>query len=397
MNIPMNNAIPAPDVRRVLYVAVSQGHLAVFHIPYLLWLRGRGYGVDVAAGAAPDFPLAEVDSFHDIRFARSPMNRGNLRAFVQLVQLLRAHRYSMVHCHTPVASALTRLAAPFARGRPVVIYTAHGFHFFKGAPFGNWLLWFPLEWVLTRFSDFVVTINHWDFAAARSLLWARRPRLIPGIGVDLERFQPLPAARGRQMREQLGLPENALVILYIAEFIPRKNHAFLVNAFARIRKQVPEAHLLLAGDGPLQAAVREQAAALGVGDHVQLLGFRRDVPELASVAHIAVSTSRQEGLGLGLAEAMACGLPVIASEDRGHRELVRDGETGFLFSQEDEAVFVARVVQLARDPGRRARMGDAARVYVRNFGLRSALAAMRDIYVEAEILADRRASRRGKA
>ncbi|WP_186378749.1 glycosyltransferase family 4 protein [Sphingobium sp. B2] len=372
---------------RILYVAVSQGHLAVFHNPYLSSLRARGHIVDVAAGATQEFALAEVNSFHDIRFARSPLRWANVRAFWQLVRLMRTNRYSLVHCHTPVASALTRLTTVFARGRPVVLYTAHGFHFFPSAPRRNWLLWFPLEWLLTRLSDFVITINHWDFEAARRLLRASRPRFIPGVGVDLTRFANLSIEDARAMRAHMGISERMLVILYIAEFIPRKNHAFLLTAFARIREQVPNACLLLLGDGPLQDAVRTQAAALGLTDAVHLLGFRRDVPALTNIADIAVSTSRQEGLGLGLAEAMACGLPVIASEDRGHRELVRDGETGFLYPQGDMDAFIERVVQLARDPVRRVAFGEAGRIHAQAFGLPAALAAMRAIYDEAEALA----------
>lgn len=386
----MSEDAASPGSRRVLYVAVSQGHLAVFHNPYLAELRHRGYVVDVAAGAAPGFELAPVDSFVDIRFARSPLRWGNLRAFWRLLRLMRANRYSLVHCHTPVASALTRLAAPFARGHPVMLYTAHGFHFFPGAPRTNWLLWFPLEWWLTRFSDFVITINRWDSGAARRLLRARRSRLIPGIGVDLDRFQAPSIESGQKMRVQLGLSEQALVVLYVAEFIPRKNHAFLINAFARIRERVPGACLLLAGDGPLQDAVRAQAAELGIAQAVRLLGFRRDVPELASAADIAVSTSRQEGLGLGLAEAMACSLPVVASEDRGHRELVRNGETGFLYPQGDMASFVDHVVLLARDPVMRVKFGEAGREHAHTFGLPAALSAMQAIYAEAEALADSR-------
>ena len=272
----------------------------------------------------------------------------------------------------------------------MVLYTAHGFHFFPSAPRRNWLLWFPLEWLLTRLSDFVITINQWDFEAARRLLRARRPRLIPGIGVDLERFANLPIENARAMRRQMGFSEQALIILYIAEFIPRKNHAFLLAAFARIHEQVPGADLLLVGDGPLQATVYAQAAALGLTDAVHLLGFRRDVPALTNIADIAVSTSRQEGLGLGLAEAMACGLPVIASEDRGHRELVRDGETGFLYPQGDMEAFIERVVQLARDPVRRVAFGEAGRIHAKAFGLPASLAAMRAIYDEADALADGR-------
>lgn len=376
---------------RVLYVAVSQGHLSVFHNPYLRWLRAGGARVEIAARAVPGFDLAEVDVFHDIAFARSPLSIGNLRAFGRLVRILRSGRFDLVHCHTPVASVLARIACLFAKGRPVVMYTAHGFHFFPGAPRSNWLLWFTLEWLLARITDVVVTINSWDHAAARDRLWARRPRLIPGIGVDLARFDAglVPSERAA-LRRTLGVPEGAVVFLYIAEFIHRKNHALLIEAFAQVHAARPEAFLLLAGDGPLQDAIAAIAARFGIADRVRLLGFRRDIPALAAAADIAVTTSRHEGLPIGVAEAMAAGLPVIASEDRGHRELVADGRTGFLFAQGDAQALAAHAIALAGDPALRASMGAAGRARVCDFGLNAALSAMVPIYREAAELARQR-------
>lgn len=382
-------------LRRVLYVAVSQGHLSVFHNPYLRWLRDQGARVEIAARAVPGFPLAEVDAFHDIAFARSPLSLANVSAFRKLVGILRGGRFDLVHCHTPVASVLTRLACLFAKGRPVVMYTAHGFHFFPGAPRSNWLLWFTLEWLLARVTDFVVTINHWDHAAARDRLRARHARLIPGVGVNLARFDEglTPPARAA-LRADLGVPENAVAFLYIAEFIPRKNHAALVEAFAQVCAARPDAFLLLAGDGPLQDEIAALAARLGLSDRVRLLGFRRDIAALAAAADVAVSTSRQEGLPIGVAEAMAAGLPVIASEDRGHRELVAPGETGFLFAQGDVDMLATHAIALASDADARAAMGAAGRERVRAFGLDAALAAMVPIYREAAELARARSGGR---
>lgn len=386
----MKSEMKNTKTRRVLYVAVSQGHLSVFHNPYLNWLRDRGYIVDIAARAVDGFPLAEHDNFHAIEFARSPFSLGNIHAFFRLLRILRGESYTIVHTHTPVPSALTRLAARFAKGRPTVVYTAHGFHFFPRAPVVNWLTWFSLEWLLTRLTDIVVTINSWDLHAAQRLLRAQRARLIPGIGVNLERFRPLQAELRAAMRRELGINDDAFVMLYIAEFIPRKNHAFLVDAFAEIRRYLPQAELVLVGDGPLQEAVACRAALLGVRDAVRLLGFRRDIPEIASCADLAVSSSLHEGLGIGLAEGMACGLPVVASDDRGHAELVLEGETGFLFEQNNASAFVDHVLYLARDPALRAQFGEAGQKHVRKFELESAMAAMQPVYREAEILFDQR-------
>jgi glycosyltransferase EpsD len=381
---------------RVLYVAVSQGHLAVFHKPYLRWLRSEGATVDIAARAVDGFQLPDVGEFHDITFDRNPFSLGNFRSLMRLVRIARRERYDILHCHTPVASALTRLAGPFAKGRPIIMYTAHGFHFFPGAPRRNWCIWFTLEWLLSRLTDLLVTINRWDYDAARTKLRARRARLVPGVGVELAKFSGDAAIARAAIRAEFAIPSDAVVLVYIAEFIPRKNHAFLVRAFSEIVKKEARAVLVLAGDGPLIPEIEQMIKSLGLSRNVRLAGFRRDIPELVSASDIAVSTSRQEGLGIGLAEGMAGGLPVVASEDRGHRELVIDQQTGFLIRQEDLDGFVARTCELIADPGLRLSMGAAGREHVVGFGLDSALAAMVPIYREAAELA-RMAHKRGGA
>lgn len=374
---------PAPD-RRVLYVAISVGHLAVFHRPYLRWLREHGYRVDVAARESDGFALPEADRIHRIDFARSPFSRANWRAFRALLRLMRAGDYDLIHCHTPVASALTRLAARIAAPRATMLYTAHGFHFYPGAPARAWLIWGTAEWLLARLTDTLVTINGWDARAARRFLGARDVRLVPGMGVDLDRFRPLDADARAERRRALGLGDDDFVLLYIAEFIPRKNHALLIEAFARIAARLPRARLLLPGDGPLQQAVQADCARRGLQDRVRFLGFRRDIPDLANAADCAVSTSRHEGLPIGLVEVMACGVPIVASEDRGHRELVVEGKTGWIVAQDDADALVAHILALAADPARRREMGAAARAHVQRFALDAALPAMTAIYEDVE-------------
>ena len=291
--------------KSILYIAVSKGHLAIFHEPHLCWLRNNGYRVDIAAGPSADFVIKEVDYFHEVIFARSPFSFQNIRALLALVKLLRAKPYTLVHCHTPVASVLTRLASLFSKGRPVVLYTAHGFHFFPGAPLNNWVLWFSIEWLFTRLTDIVITINRCDERAAIRWLRAKRVRLIPGIGIDTERFYPPARFDYEAQRKKLNIPEEAFVLLYIAEFIPRKNHAFLIQSIVKMQVKIPGLILLLAGDGPLLESTKKDCASHGLSSKVNFLGFRRDIPELSFAADLSVSVSRQEGLPIGVAELMA--------------------------------------------------------------------------------------------
>ena len=373
---------------RILYTAISQGHLCVFHRPVLKHLRSRGYLVIAVANQSPGFQLDEADQVSDIQFGRNPLSLRNLAALRQMIRLVRTNAYTLIHCHTPVASALTRVASFFARRpKPVVVYTAHGFHFYPKAPWSSWLLWFSLEWVLTRITDVIVVINRWDERAAQRFLRAKRVFRIPGMGVDLERFKPASNEERRKARQALSIDGGSFVLLYVAELIPRKNHGFVVDALPDILEIVPNTTVLFAGDGPLEGAYKAQCERLGIAKHVRFLGFRADVEALCRAADIAVSASRHEGLGIGLAEAMASGLPIVASEDRGHRELVVSGENGWIFNQNDREAFVRSVLALASDADLRMRFGTRGRELIAAFSVSASLQSLSDVYDEAEALA----------
>ena len=376
--------------KTILYVALSQKHISIFHQHHLRWLRNNGYSVEIASRLTPGFVIKEQDKYHEVAFTRLPFTRQNIIALYSFVKLLRSKEYTFVHCHTPVASVLTRLASLFAKGRPVVLYTSHGFHFFPGAPLSNWLLWFPIEWLFTRLTDFVITINRWDEKAAKRWLRAKRVRLIPGIGIDSGRFHSRSLIDYSAQRIKLDIPQETFVLLYIAEFIPRKNHAFLIKAMQKLHVQIPGSILLLAGDGQLLDSTKADCANRGLSSMVKFLGFRHDISELSLAADLSVSASRQEGLGLGLAELMYIGVPVVASEDRGHRELVKHGVTGFLYPQDDEDEFVKYVVKLYEDPELRKIMGLAALEHAQSFSLDKSVASMANIYQEAEQLVESR-------
>ena len=229
-----------------------------------------------------------------------------------------------------------------------------------------------------------MVINRWDERAARRLLRAKSVFMIPGMGVDLDRFKPAKDEARRRERQALDIDEGALVLLYVAELIPRKNHAFVINALPDILKVVPDAIVLFAGDGPLEDIHKAHCERLGIARNVRFLGFRTDVDALYRTADIAISASRHEGLGIGVAEAMASGLPVVASEDRGHRELVAVGQNGWIFAQNDQAAFVGFVVALASDSEMRQRFGNCGRERAKSFSVSASVHSLSGVYDAAE-------------
>lgn len=385
---------------RVLFVASTAGHIEVFHAPHIATLVSMGHVVDVATGPS-DADASAVSRGEggmparggDVPFARAPWSWQNVRAARKLACILKEADYAVVHCHTPTAGAITRIVAWLSACRAVIVYTCHGLHFYPGAPWRNWALWFTTEFLLARITDVFVTINRWDYDAASRWLRARQVRYVPGVGVDLKRFAPADAAQRGALRKALTVPTDACVMVYVAEFIPRKQHRWLLNEIAPLMRQRQNLRLLLVGNGPLVPAMTRLINQLGLADRVQLLGFRRDVADILRAADLAVSTSRHEGLPMGVAEAMATGLPVVVSQDRGHRDLVTHGEDGFIFEQGDRAGLSAAVQRLVDDPGLRERMGSAARRSIARFSLDRSVEAIRDVHREALDLYEARTSR----
>jgi glycosyltransferase EpsD len=371
----------AQPADRILFCATVARHLERFHQPVMRWFKSQGWEVHAAASGKLELPWA--DRQFDVPFSRSPARLANIAAYRQIRRIIDEGGYRLIHCHTPTAGALTRLAARKARrGGARVLYTAHGFHFQAGGPKLNWALYYPLERLLARLTDCLITINEEDFrlAAERRFPAARIVR-IHGVGVDLERFAPADAETRRTMRRRLGYAMEDQLLFYAAEFNKNKNQRMLIEAFALLKDEFPRLRLLLAGDGPLRPACEELAARLGVRDRTRFLGFRADIADWLPSLDIAVASSYREGLPVNVLEAMACGLPVVATSNRGHRELVQAGQSGWLVPPGDARQMADRIRRLLLNPRERASFGGASRAIASSaYGLDTVMAEMRAIY-----------------
>lgn len=366
---------------KILYVATSDIHLKTFHVPYLEWLAAEGHTVDIAAEQRGGIQFDCVNHAHWLPFPRTLATFQHLGTLRRLRTIIESGGYDLIHCHTPIPSALTRIAARKWRKRGgKVLYTAHGFHFFRGGPWRNWFTYYPAEWLLSSLTDAIVTINHEDYGYVNGKMRHKDSYLIPGIGVQTHRFRPLTEDQKPKMRRELGYAQDDFLMLYIAEFIPRKNHRFLISAIEELVKTIPNLRCLLAGTGTMLDSAQAEVERRGVTAHVEFLGFRSDVEKYAAIADVGVSTSKHEGLGLGLLEQMLCEVPVVASEDKGHREFVEDGVTGFLYRQGDQSDFVQAIVRLYHDRGLRQTMGEMAKQRAKRFSLEYPLREMTEIY-----------------
>lgn len=347
---------------KALLVATVQSHICQFHRPLVATLHERGCEVHVAArnnlaeknGLKLDF----VERVFDVPFQRSPFSPKNLGAYNQLKKIIDEGGYDVIHCNTPVGGVLGRLAARKARKHGTkVFYTAHGFHFYKGAPKKNWLIWYPVEKFMCRYTDKLITINEEDYQLARSKFPVATCH-IHGVGVSVSRYHLHSVKEEEALRKEEALSVQDFVVLCTGELNANKDQRTLIDAAILCRGRIPELKVLLAGNGPMESALQDQIAENHAENFIRLLGYRTDLERVVPAADVIVSCSHREGLGLNLIEGMLCGKPVIAVENRGHRELIENGVTGYMVPIGDSCALAKRLVRLHND-GNRKELGQA--------------------------------------
>ena len=316
---------------------------------------------------------------HNIRFARSPFSPKNIKAYRELKRIIDSERFDLIHCHTPAVSFMTRVAARKARRQgTVVMYTCHGFHFHNSSSKKNWLLYYPAEKFLSRFCDYIVTINKEDFNRAKTF-HCKNVRYIPSVGVDINRIKALKINKAEK-RKEIGVPDEKILVISAGELIERKNHEVIIRALGKL--QDPDIYYAIAGKGPLLDRLKQVASEVGISDRVLFLGFRTDVFELYHAADISAFPSKIEGLGLAGVEAMAAGIPLVSSNVHGILDYVIDGKTGYAVPPNDVDGFASALEKLAHDPALRESMRQNCLDAVEPFELSNALNVMWDIYKE---------------
>lgn len=344
--------------KKVAYVATVYSHLAVFHIPYMKMLASQGY--EVHAYASPDHCRSDVEQesivCHDVEISRNPFSLRNLKALKQLTKQFRQERYSLIHVHTPNASVICRIAAKWA-GCKNIIYTAHGFHFYQGAPLLNWLLYYPVEWLLSRWTDVIITINNEDYERVKKFPVRNKAVFIPGVGVDIDKYRDVRDESVANVRNELGLNGTEFVVLSVAELNRNKNHEQFIHALHKLSLQGIPIVGLIAGVGEKEMDLKSLVAELGMEQNIIFLGFRRDISVLMQLAEVIVLMSEREGFPKVLLEAMAAGKPMVVTDVRGNRELVTSYENGFRVPYGDVAATVLALTKLYSEPDLRQEFG----------------------------------------
>ena len=365
-------------MKKVLFTS-HVANFSKFNWPLMEWFQKQGWEVHYASLDEEEIPCC--DRHFQVSFHRSPYHLDNIKAYFQLKKIISQEQYRIIHCHTPMGGVVTRLAASGARRKGTkVLYTAHGFHFYQGAPISYWLIYYPVEKFLSCITDCIITLNEEDYQIAKKRFHSRQTEKISSAGVDLERFRPAGKAEKMKLRQAQGIREEAFVLLYTAEFILRKNHDFFIRNIPFLKTHIPELKVILLGKGRTFEACRQLVQQLGLSDTVFFFGYRKDVERFCQSADLVVSVSRQEGLPVNLLEGMASGLPVVCTKIRGQVDLIEDGKNGFLFPVNDSKAFRQAILQMYQDAGFREKSGNTNRIKAQNYSKEDAVLQMAKIY-----------------
>ena len=332
--------------KKVLFVATVDSHILAFHLPYLELFKQKGWETHVATNGKEKIPFC--DHKHTICMERNPFKLNNLKAIKQMKQLLEKEHFDIIHCHTPMGSVVTRLAAKKARKNGTrVIYTAHGFHFYTGAPLINWLLFYPVEWYLAKYTDTLITINHEDYNRAKKKFSKRCHDIqyVPGVGIDPKKFDfKMTKEEKHELRASLGLKDDDFVMIFPARLDKNKNQGFLIKCMPELIRENPKIHLLLPGQDELNGKYQRLAKKLNVENNVHFLGKRDDVPRLLKISDLAVSSSKREGLPINILEALYLKLPTVSYDCRGVKDIINNRSGYAIFNDERQYLDIVKTL-----------------------------------------------------
>lgn len=359
-------------------------------------LAARELGIDFTI--ANNMSMADKEHFNQIcerygikmvhvDFDRNPLSPKNLRARKQLLALMKEEKYDIMHCNTPSGGMVGRVCAAQMK-TPKVIYMAHGFHFWKGAPLKNWLFYYSVERLLARFTDRLITINQEDYERAQHFHYKNGGKavIVPGVGIDIGKFKPDEMIRAHK-RAEIGVNDQEVMLLSVGELNSNKNQKVVIEALAKLKRK--DLRYVICGVGPLEKELKQLATDLGVDDQVQFEGFRTDIKDYYQAADIFIISSFREGLSVSTMEAMANGKLCIASRIRGNVDLLPDSQ--FTFDPKSYAELSAAISRTSNEEIVKAEI-EKNTERLKLFSMEAATQAMRKIY--ADVISELEAERK---
>lgn len=370
-------------MKKILYITNISYGVSSFSVAAVASAKTLDYRFFLAgnfSGASSEKIKNDEEEFGvkiiNIDLARSPYSPKNITAYKQIIDFIKKENIDYIHCNTPVGGLLGRLAGKKCKVKKV-IYQAHGFHFYKGSPLKNWLIYYPIERWLAHYTDAIITINKEDYERAQRFKLRNNGKVyyVPGVGIDLSQYE-LPENTREIKRKELGLKETDVALISMGDLIERKNYPVAIEAIAKAGN--PNLHYYICGKGPEEEKLKKMVENLGVKDQVHFLGYRTDIKELLKAADIFLFSSKQEGLARSLMEAMASGLPCIASRIRGNTDLLEGTQCGYLCDTAEE--YSEAINALASSTECRQNMKDENLTRIKQFRKDIIIKKLKEIY-----------------
>ena len=375
--------------KSVLIVATTAYMIRQFNMNNIDLLQRMGHTVDVACNFTIGNPMSTevLQAFkdnlkqrnvicYDLSFVKSIFDlKNNLNAYMELKSKLKSKKYAFIHCQTPVAGVISRFAA--WRTRTPNLYMAHGFHFYKGANLVNWLIYYPIEKLMSLITDVIIVINKEDYDLSKRKLYPKKLFYLPGVGIETKIYNKKQTIDLKTFKAHMGIPDNASLLLSVGELSERKNHEVLIKALT----DIPDVHLMIAGIGSLESRLKQIAINNGVNERVHFLGFRRDIRDIYPLADIYCHPAFQEGLSVAIMEAMASSLPVVCANIRGNIDLIINEKGGLLVLQNSPKSYAKAINKLLGDSTLRLQMSEFNSERIKQYDSSIIIREMEQIYL----------------
>lgn len=365
--------------KKVLFTANTLRHLYLCHIPYMGYFKNMGYEVHTASDS--DGILNNVDKSYKLSIKRNPFTFYNIKAVFELKKIIEKERYEIIHTHTPMGAVVTRIALKLTKMKNIkILYTAHGLHFFKGCSFKNYILYYPIEKILSKYTDMIITINKEDYNFAKEH-FNTKIRYIPGIGFDEYKFKDkLNKKEKNEFRKSIGLNTDDYVISYVAEISKRKRHNYLLEVISKMN--VTNEKFLFIGDDSRIGLIQKYVKKYKLQDVVKIIGFSNDIVKYLDISDLVISVSMQEGLPLNIMEAMYKEKPIIVTDCRGNRDLIKNRVNGIVVGLDNKEELICAIDELKNDKKLASRLGKKNKNIIDKYSIVSVFVKMEKIYQE---------------
>lgn len=334
-------------MKKILFCASRVSHIINFHLPYIKYFKDNGWCVDIAVQGNTDNSL--IDGCFDLKFTKNPFSSDNIKTVYELKKIIKNGNYDIICSNSTLAGVAARMAVSLAgKPKPYFVHISHGYMFGDNGGLKS-KMYLLCEKITSKPVDSLVVMNKEDYSLALKHHLGKNIHYIYGMGVCPEKFPPVSQSERTEIRRQLKIPDGNFALICAGEFSDRKNQMFIIEAFKMLLQKHKNITLVFAGTGQTIGNCKNAVNKYELGDCVRFLGQVSDINRIYRSCDILLTASKMEGLPFNVMEAILCGLPVIASDIKGHSDLITDGQNGILFQKNSLEDMVQKTDRILSD------------------------------------------------